>query len=115
MIKLRQYLFMKWGGTKQEYEQYAKTNRSSLEMSVISSLIILLVCGIDFAILWINPRVIFYGFGFNFYFAFCTPLILLLSYTRKAKASIWDIVMVIMFIFAVVILYLETGLFILLR
>ena len=113
LIKLRQYLFEKWGGTTEEYERYARSNKSSLEISVISSVVIVVVCAIDLLLFLINPIVIFYGMGFNFYLAFSVPIILLLSYTKKTRASIWDIVMVVLFIFAVIILYLETGLYVL--
>ena len=112
IIKLRQYLFAKWGGTPEEYDTYAKSNRSSLEISVISAVIMIVVCAIDFGLIYVSPWFLFYGIGFNFYLAFAAPLILLLSYTRKTKASLWDIIMVVLFVFAVIILYLETGLYI---
>ncbi len=112
VIKLRQELFIKWGGTVEEYNNYAKTNRSSLEMSILASIVIFVLSAVDL-ILFINvPMVIFYGIGFNFYFAFTIPFIFLLSYTRKVKKSIWDILMVVIFIVAVIFLYLELGLFI---
>lgn len=112
IIKLRQYLFTKWGGTQEEYELYAKSNRSSLEISIVSSIIILVVCLVDFILFQINPFVVFFGIGFNYYYAFSIPLIMLLSYTRNTKSSIWDYIMIAIFVFAVIILYLETGLFI---
>lgn len=111
IIKLRQYLFIKWGGTQEEYEVYANTNRSSLEISIVSAIIVIIVSLIDFIWLFVNPMAILFGVGVNFYLAFVAPLILLLSYTRKTKSSVWDIIMVVIFIFAVIILYLETGLY----
>ena len=112
IIKLRQHLFAKWGGTQEEYELYAKSNRSSLEISVVSSIIIFVVCLLDFVLSQINPFVVFFGIGFNYYYVFSIPVIMLLSYTRKTKSSIWDYIMIAIFVFAVIILYLETGLFI---
>ena len=112
VIKLRQYLFIKWGGTIEEYNKYAESNRSSLEISVVSAVVVLIVSLIDYLALIINPMVIFCGLGFNFYLGFVAPLLLLLSYTKKTRPSIWDAIMVVIFIFAVIILYLETGLYI---
>ena len=113
IVKLRQHLFMKWGGTEEEYNIYAKSNRSSLEISVVSSVVLLIVSLLDFALFMAFPWVFFFGLGLNFYLAFSIPFIMLLSYTRKTKASIWDAIMVAVFIFAVIILYLEMGLYIL--
>lgn len=115
VVKLRQYLFVKWGGTPQEYDTYAKSNRSSLEISVVSAIIIIVVSLIDFALLYINPWLMYYGIGVNFYLAFAAPFILLLSYTKKTKPNMWDFIMVVIFIFAVIILYLETGRYIILN
>ncbi len=114
-IKLRQHLFFKWGGTQEEFEKYCSSNRSSLEVSIAMAVITLFVCIIDFLLLIINPWLLFYGIGLNFYFALCTPLIMLLSYTRKPRSNVWDMVTLAMFFFAVIILYLETGYYIIIN
>ena len=112
IVKLRQSLFIKWGGTMEEYERYSLSNRSSLEISIVSAIVMIVICLLDLIILFVYPFSLFFGIGVNFYLGLSAPLLLLLSYTRKTKPSIWDAIMVALFIFAVIILYLETGLYI---
>lgn len=107
VIKYRRHKFIKMGGTKQEYEEYSKSNRSSLEMSIVSSIIIFVVCLIDFILLLVEPRVLLLGIGTNFYFVFIIPFIFLLSYTRKPKMKVLDFLLPIAFIVATIIVYLE--------
>ncbi|MBQ8451606.1 MAG: hypothetical protein IJ538_02390 [Clostridia bacterium] len=111
VIKLRKHLFIKWGGTEEEYDEYAKSNRSSLEISTIASIVLLVYSAIDLLIFYIFPMSLFFGFGFNYYFALAIPFIFLLSYTRRPSKKIWDIVIIGIFIVAVIILYMETGLY----
>ncbi len=89
VIKIRQYRFFKLGGTEIEYEEYLKSNRNSLEVSVIASIIIFAISLIDFILLFTIPEVILLGIGVNFYFVFIIPFVLLLSYTRKPKLKLW--------------------------
>lgn len=107
VIKYRKHKFIKMGGTRQEYEAYSKSNRSSLEISIIASIIIFVVCLIDFILLLVEPMVLLLGIGTNFYFVFIIPFIFLLSYTRKPKLKALDYILPIIFIVAVIIVYLE--------
>jgi hypothetical protein len=107
VIKYRKHKFIKMGGTRQEYEAYSKSNRSSLEISIIASIIIFVVCLIDFILLLVEPMVLLLGIGTNFYFVFIIPFIFLLSYTRKPKLKALDYILPIVFIVAVIIVYLE--------
>ena len=111
-LKLRAILFKKWGGTEQEYKQYIESNKSSLEISCVASIIIFVVCLIDFLLLYINPRVLLYGLGLNFYFVFIIPFIMLFSYSKQPKSKFINIILPLIFIVAVIILYLESVLFI---
>ena len=85
VIKFRKTLFIKWGGTEEEYGAYASSNRSSLEISIVSTIIIFVVSACDLALLLINPYFLLYGIGFNIYMAAIMPFVMLLSYTRKVK------------------------------
>ena len=110
VIKIRQYRFSKLGGTEIEYEEYLKSNRNSLEVSVIASIIIFAISLIDFILLFTIPEVILLGIGVNFYFVFIIPFVLLLSYTRKPKLKIMDAILPIIFVVLTIIIYLEAFL-----
>lgn len=110
VIKIRQYRFFKLGGTEIEYEEYLKSNRNSLEVSVIASIIIFAISLIDFILLFTIPEVILLGIGVNFYFVFIIPFVLLLSYTRKPKLKIMDAILPIIFVVLTIIIYLEAFL-----
>ena len=111
-IKLRKYLFIRWGGTPEEYEKYIKTNKSSLEISVISVISIIGVSLIDFIAFIINPLLLLNGIGTTFYIAFIAPVLLLLSYTRKPKHEMIDTFMPFMAFGVMIICYLEAILFV---
>lgn len=110
IIKLRRKLFIKWGGTEEEYNQYSNSNKSSLEISVVVSVILLLICIIDFLLFFFWPQLMFFGIGTNFFLAISIPFIMLLSYTRRPKKSMLDWLIVLIFIFMTIILYFEIGL-----
>lgn len=111
LIKLRKHLFIKWGGTEEEYNTYAKSNRSSLEISVVASCVIFVLCLLDFLLVVCWPKLLLYGIGSSFYFALAIPFILLLSYTRQPKKSFWDWLIVVLFVLAVILLYCEIVLY----
>lgn len=107
LIKLRKYKFLKMGGTEEEYEQYTNSNRSSLEVSVLASILILVVSVVEFITFAIFPQLLLFGIGGEFYFVFIIPFIFLLSYTRKPKFKIVDTLMPLVFVIFTIVLYLE--------
>ena len=112
VMKWRKRTFIRWGGTADEYEAYLGTNRNSLEASVLASIVVFAVCLLDFALLWIDPLLIFFGLGVSWYFAAVIPFIFLLSYTRKPKSPVLDYALPVLFIFSCVIVYLEMLLYV---
>lgn len=111
VIKFRSLIFKKWGGTEEEYENYLKTRRNSLEVSVLSSIVIACVCVIDFVLLLTVPYSVIFGLGVNFYMIFIIPFIFLLSYTRRPKFKVVDTLLPFIFLGSVVIVVLEAILY----
>lgn len=107
VIKIREIKFLSWGGTREEYNNYLKTRRNSLEISTLASIIIFVVCVIDFLIMCINPLVLLYGIGYNIYMIPIIPVIMLLDYKKQPKNKLLDILIPAIFIACVIILYFE--------
>ena len=112
IMKLRKKLFIKWGGTNEEYEQYLRTNRNSLEVSIISAIVLFVICLIDFVIMCVDIELLFFGLGTSWYMAAIIPFIFLLSYSRKPKLALLDYVLPAVFVVSCIIVYLEVGLYI---
>ena len=112
VMKLRKLIFIKWGGTEQEYETYLQTKRNSLEVAIISAIVLLVVCAIDFALMYIDIYFILFGLGTSWYMAAIIPFIFLLSYSRKPKVPLLDYVLPAVFIVSCILVYLEAGLYI---
>lgn len=111
LVKVRQKKFIDWGGTQEEYDKYLKTKRNSLEVSVIASIVVFVVCLIDFLLLITFPVVLLGGVGLNFYLAVIIPFLFLLSYNRQPKYKFIDTLIPVVFVIIVVLLYLEGVLF----
>ena len=112
IIKIRQNKFIKLGGTEKQYENYLSTKRNSLEVSVIASIVLFGVCIIDFLLLILYPPVLLTGIGSSFYMVAIIPFIFLLNYKKLPKYKFIDMLIPVIFIVLVILLYLETGLFI---
>ena len=110
VIKLRQYKFLSWGGTQEEYRNYLATRRNSLEISSLASIIIAVISFIDLLFYLFVPEVILYGIGYNFYLCAIIPLLFLLDYKKKPKHPIIDILIPIIFIACVIIMFCEAAL-----
>ena len=108
--KIREKRFLSFGGTEEEYNSYIKTRRNSLEISIVASIILVVVCLVDFLLVLIFPEVLLAGFGYNFYLVFIAPLILLLAYSRQPKYKFVDMLLPVIFIICTIIVYLETAL-----
>ena len=89
---------------------YIKTRRNSLEISIVASIVLVVVCLVDFLLVLIFPEVLLAGFGYNFYLVFIAPLILLLAYSRQPKYKFVDMLLPVIFIICTIIVYLETAL-----
>ena len=111
VMKLRKKIFIKWGGNSEEYEQYLHTNRNSLEVAIINSIVVLVICLIDFAIMYIDISLVLFGLGTSWYVVAIIPFIFLLSYSRKPKIALLDYVLPALFVVACVIVYLEAFLY----
>ena len=111
VIKLRSYVFRKWGGTEEEYESYLKTRRNSLEVATLAAIVVACVCLVDFILLMIAPYSMIFGLGINFYIIGIIPFIFLLSYTRQPKFKVVDTLLPFIFLGCVLIVFLEAILY----
>ena len=123
-IKNRERWFLKLGATREEYQEFLKTRRNSLSLSIHLSLIILTSLIFDlflffFAIIHLAYRKVpidnsffdilmdTYGVGQSFALLLAIPFILLYSYQRKHLDSRIDIAIPICGIALIVIVYVE--------
>lgn len=111
-IKLRKYLFIKWGGSEEQYEIYARSSRSSFEVSVFSAITIVVVSILDLSLLLIYPRLLLNGVGLTAYMIFIAPILFLFSYTRVPKKSAFDTYLPFIAFGIIAICYLEAILFV---
>ena len=112
VMKIRKSIFIKWGGTSEEYKQYLTTRRNNLEVSILSSLIVIIICSLDFVIMCIDPIIWTFGVGTSWHMIAVVPFLFFLSYSKKPKHQKYDFVLPIGFIVACIILYLELILFV---
>ena len=89
-LAIRQSLYLKKGGTPQGYEVYTKTNGHSVQFSIACSIIIAVVCLLDFLI-GLIPGSINYGWGDSKFMFVIIPFIMLISYTKEHKNKTIDL------------------------
>ncbi len=128
-VKNRKKLFIRIGGTEEQYKEYLKTNRNSIDFSKQLSLLILLFVVID-AILFILVSALYYcslppellnetgliqsmanasavGFGDAIALVLLIPVIMLFSYTKTHKNKMIDTIMPVAAIVVIVLVYIE--------
>lgn len=113
VIKWRKFKFYSYGGTKEEYAKYLNTNRNSLEVSVLVSIIVVAICLIDFLLVLIDANLLLFGLGSSWYMAAIIPFVFLLSYSRKPKFKVIDYVLPALFVISCIIVYLEAIMYVL--
>ena len=95
-IKTRELRFRRSGRTHEEYREFLKTNRNSLNFSVFLSVLLVLVSAVDgLAVSVLSPSGVnaldpvyrALGFGESRYLFVLVPLVLVFSYTRKPKKN----------------------------
>lgn len=111
-IKWRKHTFYSWGGTKEEYANYLQTKRNSLEVSVMSSIIVFVLCILDLVLVLIVPHLFLFGFGTTWYMIAIVPFLFLLSYSRQPKYKSIDYALPALFIISCIIVYLEAVMYV---
>ena len=124
-IKKREGTFLRIGASKRDYESYQLTNRNSLEFSKMVVYIFLVFAFVDYFICLIVYNAAFGGpidnilevfnlfeaIGINQFnnLIIACPVILLYSFTRKAKNKIIDVFVPVAGVGLVIIVTLEGG------
>ncbi|MBR2554420.1 MAG: hypothetical protein IKE94_06120 [Aeriscardovia sp.] len=123
IIKNRERVFCRHGGTHQEYQAFLKTNRNSLHFSIFTAIVFAAAGIIDFIVFSIllgmqvegtaNTIEIIRAMGFGNgtpVLLLLAPFVLLFSYTRRYK-NIWpDVVIPFAGVVLVILVYLEGAL-----
>lgn len=82
--------YIKKGGTPQGFIEYKKTNSHSLQFSVTCSIILLVVCLLDFLI-GLIPGTEVFGIGDSKFMFAIIPFVMLISYTKEHKNQTIDL------------------------
>lgn len=112
-VKFRKLAFIKKGGTEEQYDEYVKTNRSSLQYSVFCCLSILIVFLVNCILQIASGLFDFSAIVSELPMLFVTPVILLYSYNRKSRMKSLTYIAIAVLFAVYVITWLETFLLIL--
>lgn len=125
-IKNREHIYLKFGATREEYQEFLSTNRNSLYFSLVLILILLIFAIIEFTIIAIISFTVTSPLDENFFLIMyrlvkifsldecintliAIPLILLYSYTRDHKNRTIDLLLPAVGVAGIILLYLECG------
>lgn len=89
-LAIRQSIYLRKGGTIQGYEIYSKTNGHSVQFSIACSIIIAVVCLLDF-LFGLIPGGPSFGWGDSKFMFVIIPFIMLISYTKEHKNKTIDL------------------------
>ena len=132
-VKIREWRFCRKGRTYEEYQEFLTTNRNSLNFSVYSAIILVVMGIVDLAIAVVVPalhtgfqaatvgltenfdamllndsyRIFAIGFGESIPLILLAPFMLLFSYTRKRKHSEFDPLIPVGAIVLIVLTYFQ--------
>lgn len=128
LMKNREKLFLKFGGTKQQWNIYSKTNRTSLRFSISISIILAIVSFLDFILVLVvsllySPSNIQAGMEFALRIGFgqcvglflAIPFIMLFSYTKSYKNTAIDVILPFIGIGLIALVQLEGSFQILMK
>ena len=106
-LKNRQRIFLKKGGTPEEYQEYLNSNKNSLNFSLMCSISLAVISIVEY-ILSFFPWATAIGFGTNYNLFFAIPFVMLLSYTRDYQNKSIDILVYLFFLIGVILAFIET-------
>lgn len=102
-----QKIYLRNGGTMQGFKEFKKTNAHSLQFSIVCSIIILVVCLLDF-LFGLIPGSSAFGIGDSKLMFVIIPFIMLISYSKEYKSNTIDLFLPIITISAIIFLVVDT-------